>query len=127
MQWPDRGHVNCRVKKPRQRRTVKTITNAQRPWAVGVAGTHLEVRARFLRAKVALVRPVAAVVLRVAFPRRRHAPAVVAKELRGRARHVRATRLVAIVAAVVLAVAPERAGHAPAGTALPLARGARRF
>lgn len=87
----------------------------------------MKVRARFLGAKVALVRTVTAVVLRVALPRGRHAPAVVAQELSGRARDVCAPGLVAVVAAVVLAVTAERAGHATAGTALPFARRARRF
>lgn len=48
----------------------------------GARTRELEVGARLFSAKVALVAAVSAIVFRVALPRRRHAPAVLALELR---------------------------------------------
>lgn len=66
------------------------------------------------------VTSIAAIVLGVAFPGGRNAPAVVAGELGGVASDVDATRLIRRITAVVIRVTSERIGDAAAGGALEL-------
>lgn len=144
IQCPDRGQVNWNARHDTRSDRVRgderpggenagRVSESGKPLLPQVTltflvwNTHLEIRAGLFGAEIALVRTVAAIVFRVALPRGRHTPPVVAQELGGRARDVRAPGLVAVVAAVVLAVAPESPGDAAAGAALPFSGGAGRF
>jgi len=93
----------------------------------GARAGKLKVRASFRRAELALVRTVAAIVLRVALPGRGDATIVGTGELVGVASDVRTAHFVAVITAVVLGIAVEGHGYAATGFTLELARAARRF
>lgn len=76
--------------------------------------SELEVRASLFSTEVALVRSIAAIVLRIALPDVGNASAVLASKLRSRASHISALKLVRMVATIVFLIAAEVQGNAAA-------------